>query len=134
VIQIIHELVTQKIHFMPIKVGIGFRSKQNLQTDVTIALFGLFAEFEKYLISEPTKEGLAAARSKDQLLGRAKGVSGKSKVDRKEDEIRLLLGKEVSKASIAKIAGVSRTALHHLIATRKLGLKASQRRSWARRP
>ena len=33
--------------------------KQDLQTKVTIALFGLFAEIERDLISERTKEGLA---------------------------------------------------------------------------
>ena len=32
----------------------------------------------------------------------------------------MLLEKEVSKASIAKIVGISRTALHHFIRTRKL--------------
>ena len=35
-----------------------------------IALFGLFAEVERDLISERTKEGLAAAKAKGKLLGR----------------------------------------------------------------
>jgi len=108
--------------------------KQDLQTKVMIALFGLFAEVERDLISERTKEGLAAARTKGRLLGRPKGVLGKSKLDGRENESRLLLGKEVSKAFIAKIVGVSRTALHHFIGTRKLDPKASQRRSRARCP
>jgi DNA invertase Pin-like site-specific DNA recombinase len=38
-----------------------------------IALFGLFAEVERDLISERTKEGLAAARAQGRLLGRPKG-------------------------------------------------------------
>jgi helix-turn-helix protein len=42
------------------------------------------------------------------LLGRPKGALGKSKLDGKEEEIRMLLEKTVSKASIAKIVGVSR--------------------------
>ena len=129
VIQIVEELVTQKTHFVAIKEGIRFEGKQDLQTKVMIALFGLFAEVERDLISERTKEGLAAARAKGRLLGRPKGVLGHSKLDGKEDEIRMLLKKEVSKASIAKIVGVSRTALHHFIATRKLDPKASKRRS-----
>ena len=33
----------------------------------------------------------------------------------------MLLGKEVSKASIAKILDVSRSALYHFIETRKIG-------------
>jgi hypothetical protein len=45
---------------------------------------------------------------------------GKSKRDGKEEEIRLLLQKQVSKVSIAKIVEVSRTALLNFIRTRKL--------------
>ena len=38
----------------------------------------------------------------------------------KEQDIRALLGKEVSKASIAKSWDVSRSALYHFIQTRKI--------------
>ena len=100
---------------------------------MTIALFGLFAEIERDLISERTKEGLAAARARGRLLGRPKGSLGPSKLDGKEAEIQLLLGKKVSKASIAKIVGVSRTALHHFIRTRKLDPKDSDGRTRGRR-
>ena len=99
-----------------------------------IALFGLFAEVERDLISERTKEGLAAARAKGRLLGRPKGSLGKSKLDGKEGEIRMLLEKEVSKASIAKIMGVSSTNLRHFIRTRKLVPEVSRRREQSRRP
>ena len=40
--------------------------------------------------------------------------------DGKEQDIRALLGKDVPKASIAKILGVSRSALYHFIQTRKI--------------
>ena len=134
VIQIVEELVKRKICFTAIKESIHFEGKQDLQTKVMIALFGLFAEVERDLISERTKEGLAAARAKGRLLGRPKGALGKSKLDGKEEEIRILLQKQVSKASIAKIVGVSRTALHHFINSRKLDPKASQPWSPTHRP
>ena len=38
-----------------------------------IALFGLFAEEERDLISERTQEGLAAAKAQGKRLGRSKG-------------------------------------------------------------
>ena len=120
VIRIVEELVKRKIRFTAIKESIHFEGKQDLQTKVMIALFGLFAEVERDLISERTKEGLAAARAKGRLLGRPKGALGKSKLDGKEEKIRVLLGKKVSKASIAKILDVSRSALYHFIETRKI--------------
>jgi IS30 family transposase len=47
-------------------------------------------------------------------------VLGKSRLDGKEEEIRLLLQKQVSKASIAKIVGVTRPTIHRFIKTRRL--------------
>jgi DNA invertase Pin-like site-specific DNA recombinase len=134
VIRIVDELVKRKVRFVAIKEGIRFEGKQDMQTKVMIALFGLFAEVERDLISQRTKEGLAAARAQGRLLGRPKGSLGKSKLDGKEEEIGMLLEKTVSKASIAKIVGVSRTALHHFIRTRKLAPKASKGKTRARRP
>ena len=61
VIQIVDTLVHRNIRFIAIKEGIEFDGQQDLQTKVMIALFGLFAEVERDLISERTKEGLAAA-------------------------------------------------------------------------
>ena len=120
VIQIVETLVRRKIRFIAIKEAIEFDGKQDLRTKVMIALFGLFAEVERDLISERTKEGLAVAKAKGKLLGRPKGVLGKSRLDGKEQDIRELLGKDVSKASIAKILDVSRSALYHFIETRKI--------------
>ncbi len=133
VIRIVEELVRRKIHFVAIKEAIRSEGKQDMQTKVMIALFGLFAEVERDLISERTKEGLSAARAKGQLLGRPKGSFGKSKLDGKEAEITKLLEKDVSKASIAKIVEVSRTALLHFILSRKLDPRAKQTRSARRR-
>ena len=120
VIQTVDTLVHRKIQFTAIKEGIEFEGTQDLQTKVMVALFGLFAEVERDLISERTKEGLAAARSQGKMLGRPKGLPGKSKLDGKENDLRELMGKWVSLSSIAKMIGVSRNALYHFIKTRQL--------------
>src|SRR5258708_3524557 len=120
VIQLVDELVKRKVRFIAIKEAIRFEGKQDMQTKVMVALFGLFAEVERDLISERTKEGLVAARARGRLLGRPKGSRGRSKLDGKEGEIRMLLEKQVSQASIAKIMGVSSTNLRHFIRPRKL--------------
>ena len=83
-------------------------------------LFALFAELERDLISERTREGLARARSTGKKLGRPKGSLGVSRLDGKEDEIRRFLKLGVSKSAIAKITGVSRPTLYHFLGTRGL--------------
>ena len=85
-------------------------------------MFALFAEVERDLISERTREGLAKARASGRRLGRPKGALGVSRLDGREEEIRHFLELGVSKSSIARITGVTRTTLYNFIATR--GLKA----------
>jgi DNA invertase Pin-like site-specific DNA recombinase len=120
IIQVVDQLLKKRVSLIAIKESIRLEGKQDLQTKVTIALFGLFAEIERDLISERTKEGLAAARAKGRLLGRPKGSLGPSKLDGKEGEIQMLLGKQVSKASIAKILDVAPSTLHSFIQSRRL--------------
>ena len=120
IIQLVDRLLKQQVRLVAIKEHIQLNGAQDLQTKVMITLFGLFAEIERDLIAERTKEGLAAARANGRLPGRPKGVLGTSKLTGHEAEIQHLLAKTVSKASIAKILGVSRSTLHAFIQSRRL--------------
>ena len=102
------------------KENLQLNGTQDIQTKVMVTMLGLFAEIERDLIAERTKEGLAAARAKGRLPGRPKGVLGASKLMGTEGEIQRLLAKRVSKAAIARILGVSRSTLHHFIRSRHL--------------
>ena len=122
VIKIVDELVKKHVQLIAIKENTTLDGKQTMQNKVTVTvtLFALFAEIERDLISERTKQGLLAARAKGKLLGRPKGTIGKSKLDGREEEIKKLLKLKVSQTSIAKIMEVSRPALLNFIKTRKL--------------
>ena len=72
VLQIVATLIERKIRFIAIKEAIEVEGQQDLRTKVMITMFGLFAEAMRDLISERTKEGLAAAKAKGKLLGRPK--------------------------------------------------------------
>lgn len=126
ILQIVDRLIQKEVRLVAIKEGIRFEGKQNLHTKAMIALFGLFAEIERDLIAERTKEGLAAAKARGKRLGRPKGALSKSKLDGKEETIRTLLHKRVSKASIARIMDVSQTTLHHFIKTRTLQPRSAE--------
>src|SRR5499433_752821 len=120
IIQLVDRLLKQHVQLVAIKEHIRLNDTPDLQTKVMITLFGLFAEIERDLIAERTKEGLAAARAQGRLPGRPKGVLGTSKLTGREAEIQSLLAKTVSKASIAKILGVSRSTLYYFIQSRRL--------------
>lgn len=119
-LQIVEQLLHKDIRLVAMKESIRFEGKQNVQTKALIALFGLFAKVERDLIAERTREGLAAAKAKGTRLGRPKGALGTSKLDGKEEEIALLLHKQVSKVSIARIVEVSPMTLEHFMRTRRL--------------
>lgn len=120
IIQIVDDLVKADVRLIAIKENIHLDGPQSMQSKVMVTLFGLFAEIERDLISERTREGMAAARAKGRIPGRPKGSRSPSKLDGKESEIKVLLGKKVPKASIAKIMDVSRTTMDYFIKTRKL--------------
>lgn len=122
IVQTIDTLIRNNVRFVSLKENININGKQDIQTKVTVGLFGLFAEIERDLISERTKQGITAARLRGKLIGRPKGY-GKSKLDGKEDEIQNLIDKDVSKTSIAKILDVSRGCLYKFIRKRKIKKK-----------
>ena len=126
IVAILDALATADVAFVALKEHIRVEGTRDIQTKVLTTLFALFAEVERDLISERTREGLARARASGKKLGRPKGALGVSRLDGKEDDIRRFLELGVSKTAIAKITGVSRTSLYSFMSTR--GLKPSPSR------
>ena len=123
IVAILDALAKAGVAFVALKENIRVEGKRDIYTKVMTTLFALFAEVERDLISERTREGLARARASGRTLGRPKGSLGVSRLDGKEDDIRRFLELGVSKTAIAKITGVSRTSLYSFMRTR--GLKPS---------
>ena len=64
ILQIVDHLVQKGGRLVAIKEAIRLEGKQTLQTKAMLTLFGLFAEIERDLIAERTKEGLIVRRPK----------------------------------------------------------------------
>ena len=87
IVAILDGLAKAGIAFVALKENIRIEGARDIQTKVMTTLFALFAEVERDLISERTREGLAKARSSGRKLGRPKGSLGVSRLDGKQDDI-----------------------------------------------
>ena len=91
----------------------------SLQSKILAMAFSMAAEIERELISQRTKEALAARKRTGKPIGRPKG-SGKSKLDKHKDEIKQLLTNGSTQKFIAKNFNTTETNLsrwikkHHL--------------------
>lgn len=95
------DLAKRSIKVLSIKGNLEL-SGDSIQSKVMTMVLCMASEIERDLISLRTKEALARKKRDGIKLGRPKGP-GKSKLDGKLEEIRLLHGKRVSVASLAKI-------------------------------
>ena len=121
VIQLINQLSEMKVELIAIKqsLKINTKNRKDMTSKVMVTIFSLLAELERDLISERTRTALAQAKAAGKKRGRPKGP-GKSKLDGREDEIKDLLSKGVTKANIARILGVAWGTLDNHIKKKKL--------------
>jgi DNA invertase Pin-like site-specific DNA recombinase len=114
---IVNELIKKKVQFISIKENIRINGKMDISAKVMVTMFSLFAEIERDLISERTKEGLKAAKAKGKKLGRPKG----SRVLRgKEDFIKNELKYGTPHSVIARKIGVGRDTISRFVKDFKL--------------
>ena len=84
IVAILDALAKAGVAFVATKENIRIEGQRDIQTKVMTTLFTLFAEVERDLISERTREGLAQARASGRKLGRPKGSLGVSRLNGKE--------------------------------------------------
>jgi DNA invertase Pin-like site-specific DNA recombinase len=98
--------------------GVGMRSLQEA-IDTTSSggrlvfhIFGALAEFERTLIAERTKAGLAAARARGRVGGRPRRLDA----DGRRQAVRLYDDKTQSVAAICRRLGICRQTLYNYVA------------------
>ena len=96
------------------KQGVGLRSrKEAIDTDsstgqLVFHIFGALAEFERALIRERTRAGLAAARARGRVGGRRKRLGE----EQRRHAVELYQSRQRTVKEICALVGVSRSTLY----------------------
>ena len=106
IIGLINALIKTQVRVIAIKQNLDIE-QHDMNSKIIIALFSLFAELERDLISLRTKEALANKKSQGITLGKPKGTIQKSKFDKDILKIKELLALGLSVRKIANYLGYS---------------------------
>lgn len=103
----------------------AWRLDNTIQSKIVAMAFSMAAEIERDLISQRTKEALAALKKKGVKLGRPRGP-GRSKLDRYRPEIEALLANGSTQVFIAKRYSTTEANLSRWIKAHKIGTSTKQ--------
>lgn len=101
----------------------NWRLDDSIQSKIVAMAFSMAAEIERDLISQRTREALAARKLAGIKLGRPRGA-GTSKLDRFRPEIEALLNNGSTQRFIAKRYGTTPSNLNRWLKQHKLLPKA----------
>lgn len=123
VIDIIDGLIKRDVKVIVIKQNLTFSKEQDdMQSLAMLTLLSLFAEMERMMISQRTKEALAIRKQLGVQLGKPVGTIQSSIYDKDRNRIVRLLADGVSARKISKnhLGYGSPSSLDYYIRTRKL--------------
>ena len=105
--QIVQNLTAKKVQVQFIKESLTFTGEDSPMSQLLLSVMGAFAEFERSLIKERQREGIAIAKSKGAYKGRSKSLTAEQVL-----EVRERVGQGVPKALLAREKGISRWTLY----------------------
>jgi DNA invertase Pin-like site-specific DNA recombinase len=93
-----------------VKEGLSFTGEDSPMATLMLSVMGAFAEFERALIRERQREGIALAKGRGAYKGRKKALSGEQVL-----ELQRRVGAGEPKASIARDLGISRETVYQYL-------------------
>jgi DNA invertase Pin-like site-specific DNA recombinase len=110
--RIVLTLTKRGISVQFMKESLTFTGEENALAQLLLSVMGAFAEFERSLIRERQREGIALAKKKGVYKGRKPSLSAERAAD-----LRKRAGKGENKAALAREFGLSRAAVYVYLAS-----------------
>jgi DNA invertase Pin-like site-specific DNA recombinase len=108
--KLVQSLTKRGIRIEFLKESMTFTGEDSPMANLMLSVMGAFAEFERALIRERQREGIAIAKQRGAYRGRKKSLSDESVAELKQ---RAANGEQ--KATIARDLGISRETLYQYL-------------------
>lgn len=108
--RLVQTLTERGIRIEFVKECLSFTGEDSPTANLLLSVMGAFVEFERALIGERQREGIALAKQRGAYRGRKKAL-----VDNQVVELRLRAGAGEPKASLAREFGISRETLYQYL-------------------
>lgn len=106
--RVVRELTSKSVAVEFHKEGLRFTGDDSPMNTLLLSMLGAVAEFERSMILERQREGIALAKAKGKYKGRKAALSSEQIV-----ELRSMRGQGVSVSKIAKYFGISRQTVYN---------------------
>jgi DNA invertase Pin-like site-specific DNA recombinase len=106
--KIVRELTAKSVKIQFVKENLIFTGEDSPMSNLLLSVMGAFAEFERALIRERQREGVAIAKKKGAYKGRRKALT-----DEKVEELKTRIANGEPKFLIAKDLNICRTSLYN---------------------
>jgi DNA invertase Pin-like site-specific DNA recombinase len=110
--RVVQDLTTRGIRIQFLKEQLTFTGDDSPMAHLMLSVLGAFAEFERALIRERQREGIALAKQRGVYRGRKKSLTGAQMA-----EMRRRISAGEPKAHVARAFGISRETLYQYLRT-----------------
>lgn len=110
--RLVQQLTGRGVRIEFVKEGLTFTGEDSPMANLLLSVMGAFAEFERELIRERQREGIALAKQRGAYRGRKKALS-----DARIIELRCRADAREPKAALAREFGISRATLYEYLRT-----------------
>jgi DNA invertase Pin-like site-specific DNA recombinase len=108
--RLVQTLTKRGIRIEFVKECLSFTGEDSPMANLLLSVMGAFAEFERALIGERQREGIALAKQRGAYRGRKKALA-----DNQVVELRRRAGAGEQKATLAREFGISRETLYQYL-------------------
>jgi DNA invertase Pin-like site-specific DNA recombinase len=105
--RLVQKLTQRGVRIEFVKESLTFTGEDSPMANLMLSVMGAFAEFERALIRERQREGIALAKQRGAYRGRKKSLNSE-----KVDELKRRIAAGEQKAKLAREFGISRETLY----------------------